>query len=109
MELNEYQQEAKKTAKRPATPEMALLNWSLGLGGEVGEFQNAVKKWWFHEHGLVSQDMAKELGDILWYLALAADALGFTLEEIAKGNLEKLAKRYPAGFDPQKSRGRNER
>ena len=47
--------------------------------------------------------MAKELGDIAWYLAEAATALDLSLEEILQANIEKLKKRYPEGFEIQRS------
>lgn len=50
--------------------------------------------------------MAEEAGDVLWYLAEIADALGITLEDIARRNIAKLRNRYPDGFDPERSRNR---
>jgi len=111
MQLNEYQEMAKTTANRIATPaenrDLALLNWSLGLGGESGEFQGLVKKMVFHRHPVSGEKLANELGDVLWYLALAADTLSYTLEDIAKMNLAKLSHRYPEGFSPERSRNRD--
>jgi len=111
MRLNEYQEMAKTTANRTASPggsyNLALLNWSLGLGGESGEFQNLVKKMIFHRHPVSGEKLAGELGDILWYLALAADTLGYTLEDVAKMNLAKLSHRYPEGFSVEKSENRD--
>lgn len=54
------------------------------------------------------RDMAMELGDVCWYLALAADAIGFDLESVMQMNLEKLRARYPDGFDPERSVNRVE-
>jgi NTP pyrophosphatase (non-canonical NTP hydrolase) len=48
------------------------------------------------------------LGDVLWYVAVAADKLGIALEAVANQNIEKLEKRYPDGFDEEKSRNRVE-
>jgi len=107
MKLNEYQTIAKLTARSDGDNGMNLLNWALGLGGEVGEFQNLVKKMTFHSHPVSGEKLADELGDALWYLALAADSLGYTLEDIAKMNLAKLSHRYPEGFSPERSRNRD--
>ena len=52
--------------------------------------------------------MTKELGDIAWYLAEAATALDISLEEIFQANIDKLKKRYPEGFEIQKSLVRSE-
>lgn len=50
--------------------------------------------------------MAKELGDVTWYLALGATIIGYELEDILQMNIDKLRKRYPDGFDSQKSQHR---
>ena len=75
-----------------------LLNAALGLPGEAGEVADMVKKAYFQGHELDKTHLAKELGDIAWYLALAADAIGYDLETIFKMNIDKLADRYPAGY-----------
>lgn len=108
MKLNEYQAEAKVVARSDHAKNMALLNWALGLGGEAGEFQNLVKKMLFHNHSVSGEKLANELGDVLWYVALAADSLGYTLQDIAQLNLAKLTSRYPGGFSPIRSRDRQE-
>lgn len=75
-----------------------LLNAVLGLAGEAGEFSEDVKHALFHGRAFDVQNAKKELGDLLWYVAQGADALGFTLEEVAQANVEKLRARYPEGF-----------
>ena len=47
--------------------------------------------------------MLEEAGDVLWYIAELAAGLNATLEEVAQHNIDKLKKRYPQGFDPQRS------
>lgn len=74
----------------------------IGLLGEAGELANKYKKVLrgdtpFVIGGKVANDIANELADVLWYTAVLADALGYTLDEIAKSNLEKLAKRQKEG------------
>ncbi len=71
---------------------------SLGLAGEAGEFANKIKKWAWHGSTLTTEDIADELGDVLWYLADLASAYGLTLDEIATGNIAKLYRRFPHGF-----------
>ncbi len=104
MKMNEYQEGVKTTAN-PSCPELSLLNWALGLG-EVGEFQNLVKKKFFHGHDVSGEELADELGDVLWYVAMAANEIGYTLEDVAQLNLDKVAKRYPEGFSEKGSRDR---
>ena len=75
----------------------------MGLCGESGEAIDLVKKHLFQGHDLDKQAIAKELGDIAWYLAETATALDIPLEVIFAANIEKLRKRYPQGFDAQRS------
>ena len=75
----------------------------MGLCGESGEAIDIVKKWLAQGHELDKERLAKELGDIAWYLAEAATALDLSLEQILQANIDKLKKRYPNGFDSQRS------
>ncbi|WP_105317858.1 nucleoside triphosphate pyrophosphohydrolase family protein [Thermus tenuipuniceus] len=99
MTLNEYQQEAKKTALYPEA--YRLLYPTLGLAGEAGELANKVKKILRDHGGNLSQatreDLVAELGDVLWYVAQLATDLGVSLEEVAQGNLAKLRSRLERG------------
>ena len=103
--LNDYQRMARRTAgtkRKSDKMEEALF----GLAGEVGELCDHYKKYMHQGHDLDYDHMAEEAGDVLWYLAEIADALGTTLEDIARRNIDKLLKRYPEGFDPERSRNR---
>jgi NTP pyrophosphatase (non-canonical NTP hydrolase) len=106
MTLNEYQKLAMTTLNPALEKKDVLINGVMGLCGEAGEAIDIVKKWRFHGHELDREHLRKELGDIAWYLAEAADALGLTLEEVLRANIEKLAARYPEGFDAERSRNR---
>ena len=106
MEANEYQRLAMTTLNPELEKRDVLINSVMGLCGEAGEAIDIVKKWMAHGHELDREHLAKELGDIAWYLAEAATALDLSLEDILKENLEKLRKRYPQGFDPEKSMNR---
>jgi NTP pyrophosphatase (non-canonical NTP hydrolase) len=107
MHLNDYQRAALRTA-HDMSAEERLLNAVLGLAGEAGEVADLVKKQRFHGHDIDSQKLIDELGDILWYVALAADSLGAPLEQVAERNVAKLLRRYPEGFSEQASRERVE-
>lgn len=109
MTINEYQKAAMRTASGVgnATPENLLLNGVMGLNGEAGECIDIVKKYFFQGHNLDKDKLVKELGDVCWYLAISAEALGVTLEEVMQRNVDKLLERYPEGFDPEKSVHRN--
>mgnify|MGYP000452752767 FL=1 len=133
MELKEYQELAARTINKDASATDNLLNACLGLAGEVGEFNDLVKKWLFHGHTLDIDKCVKELGDTLWYIPQAIGALkklaedrqsyagmavfnltntipasDLTLEGVARINIEKLEKRYKDGFSSQASINRAE-
>lgn len=76
--------------------------------GLCGEAIDIVKKTMFQGRALDREARIKELGGIVWYLAEAATALGIPLEKILQDNLDKLKKRYPAGFDTQRSQDQQE-
>ena len=103
MTINEYQALAMRTLNPDLKEQEILLNSVMGLCGEAGEVIDHVKKHICHGHALDKQHLIKELGDVAWYLAEAAHALGVSLEEVFEGNIEKLRKRYPKGFSTQKS------
>lgn len=85
-----------------------VISACLGLSGEVGEFNDLIKKFIFHEKEFDEEHLKKELGDICWYIALACDAFGWKLEDIMRMNIEKLSKRYPDGFDVDRANHREE-
>lgn len=85
---------------------------AFGLAGESGEYVEKVKKLLFHGYDFDAEyrdKMLLELGDILWYLAYSAKALGTDLENVAERNIEKLRARYPHGFTTERSINRVER
>ena len=107
MTVNEYQKLAMTTLNRSLSQKDILINAVMGLCGESGEATDIVKKHLFQGHDLDRETLAKELGDIAWYLAEAATALDMELEDIFAANIEKLRKRYPEGFDSERSIHRN--
>lgn len=102
--LNDFQKDAARTWSG-LDPQADVLA-ALGLAGEVGEAVELIKKHRFHGHDLDRQALVGELGDALHYLAALARCYGITLEEVARGNIAKLAKRYPNGFSHEASRSR---
>ena len=100
MELDEYQQGALRTAA-PRDKRNELVHLVLGLVGESGEIAEKFKKWIrdfdSDESQIDRADIAKELGDVLWYAAVLADYLDLSLDDIATGNLAKLASRHSRG------------
>ena len=83
-----------------------ILLACLGLSGEVGEFNDMIKKWIFHEKDLDEEHLKKELGDIMWYIAMMCHAFRWNLDEIMEMNINKLKARYPEGFDTDRANNR---
>lgn len=103
MNINEYQNLAMRTLNPELSKRDVLINSVMGLCGESGEAIDIVKRWMAQGHALDKDHLARELGDIAWYLAEAATALEIPLEEIFQGNIDKLKKRYPDGFEVRRS------
>ena len=109
MTINEYQTAALRTAQTDKLSASDLLiNSALGLCGESGEVADLVKKHRFQGHDLDFEHIAKELGDIAWYLAVGAYSIGYDLEKIMQMNVDKLKARYPNGFSTDRSLHRAE-
>jgi NTP pyrophosphatase (non-canonical NTP hydrolase) len=103
-DIDEYQQETLRTAGNSGPDRLTVT--ALGLTGEAGEFAEIIKKHKFHDHVLDKDKALKELGDVQWYLAVAAHELGFKMSELLEQNVLKLRARYPQGFDPERSKNR---
>ncbi|MDD2909887.1 MAG: nucleoside triphosphate pyrophosphohydrolase family protein [Candidatus Pacebacteria bacterium] len=96
MNFNEYQQKARQTAIYP-NKDNNFIYPTLGLVGEAGEVAEKIKKVIRDNNGIITQEkkeeIKKELGDVLWYIANLAHELNIDLEDIAEGNIEKLFSR----------------
>ena len=121
MNGRDYQKFAMRTNDRKSTTRLAgaaeygeatmvdiggVFNACLGLSGEVGELNDMIKKWVFHEKSLDTMHAKKELGDVLWYVAMMCESFGWDLDEIMQMNIDKLKARYPEGFDIAKANNR---
>ena len=72
-----------------------LLHAAMGIAGESGELVDAVKKSVFYCKELDVANMREEIGDLMWYIALACRTLNFNMEDILQENISKLRLRYP--------------
>lgn len=108
MTPNEYQRLAMRTANPEQNTTQALVTGALGLTGESGEFADRVKKWFAQGHEFDRDGLLKELGDVQWYVAFAANSLGVSLSTVMEMNIDKLKARYPDGFQPGLSVNRPE-
>ena len=105
MNLAEYQSLANRTAKELPHRD-ALAHAAMGLAGEAGEFSDAIKKHLIYGQPLDFANAREEISDILWYCSYAANVLGFSLETVARMNLEKLAARYPEQYSDYHAKAR---
>lgn len=86
-----------------------VLYAAIGMCGEAGEVSELVKKYAYHGYAIDTEHLARELGDVLWYVSYMAHLFGYSLGKIMEMNQDKLAKRYPDGkFDEERSRNRKE-
>lgn len=92
MKFSDYQTEAKKTAVYPQGEWKGVYYTALGLAGEAGEVANKIKKH-IRDGVLNFDDIADEVGDVLWYCAMLAHELGYDLGTIAENNVVKLSSR----------------
>lgn len=99
---NEYQKLAMRTCNEPD-----LNHAVFGLASEAGEVSGIMQKT-FQGHEFDKEHMKKELGDCLWMIAEVCSALEINLEDVMEMNIEKLKKRYPNGFETEKSINRME-
>lgn len=93
----EYQQLAGVTEK-PLAFEERLQHGLLGITSEAGEIADTIKKFVIYSQPLDTDNLKEELGDILWYIALLANAADLQLEEIMEENIAKLQRRYPEKY-----------
>ena len=107
MQINDYEKSVLRTANETLTPLEQLTNGLMGLNGEAGEVIDILKKHLYQGHELDREHIVKELGDVAWYLAISAHAIGVDLETIMQMNVDKLKARYPNGLETEHSLHRN--
>lgn len=118
MKVNEYQHKALRTEADPFKikdrlresnlRQVRLLVATLGLTSDAGEVAGLVQKSIEYGRNLDMDKLKEELGDCLWRLVQAADAAGFTMEEVMQANLSKLKARYPDGYSDERANNRDD-
>ena len=97
MELKYYQQRAYKALGEHDDAKDRANNWCLGLSGEVGEVEELIKHHYYGGEKLNKVKLAKELGDVLWYINALASHFGLSMNMIATMNIAKLDHRHSDG------------
>ena len=103
MNLKEFQEKSKRTINEELSKEQQLTNMIFGIIGEVGELTDIIKKNKFQGHDLDKDKLTEEIGDVMFYVANLCNVLDFELEELIAKNVLKLIKRYPNGFEKERS------
>lgn len=103
LDFRQYQELAQRTARKDTCLKERLVSAALGLTGEAGEVAELIKKYIGHNHELKKEEVTKELGDVLWYIVEMCSVLEIDIEEVPVNNIEKLKKRYPNGFEKERS------
>ena len=99
MTVNEYQELAMKVVSEEADNRDILINGTMGICSEAGEAINIVKKYLTKAAPLDRSKLVEELGDVAWYIAEVATALGLDLEDVFARNIGKLKMRHPEAFE----------
>lgn len=97
MTLNEYQKLAERTMNHKLSNTLNEFHALHGMAGEVGEIHSIYQKH-YQGHDFNKEELKKETGDLLWFLAEYCTVMGWTMDEVAVMNIEKLQRRYPEGF-----------
>ena len=103
MDLKEYQQLCKKTAKPFDDRMKAMSDWGLGASGEAGDLAGCIKKTFYHNNDQ-SDGIRENVGDVMWYLAMICNTMDWELDDIISENIDKLSKRYKDGFTEKEIR-----
>lgn len=105
VDANTYQ-EAAMTTKKELGFQMNLFHAALGLSDEAGEFASAIKAALVYGKPLDKVNLVEELGDLLWFVSLAADTLEVPLAVVMEANIAKLQVRYSEGYADAKAQNR---
>lgn len=108
MEIKDYQKRTYIAIQPHTDRKDEILNWSVGLCEECGEVMNHIKHYcWGHEQ-IDNVEIAKEIGDVMWYLSALCTVLNLDLDTVAELNMRKLEHRFGGEFTDEKSKARHE-
>ena len=107
MYANDYQNLAGRTINEELTKKEIELHALSGMVGEIGEIHSVYQKH-FQGHEFNKEEIKKEVGDLLWFIAEYCTIMGWSLGEVMDLNIEKLLGRHPDGFEKERSVNREE-
>lgn len=105
MNMNDYQELARRTVNANLAQHEMINHALFGMCGELGEIQSLFQKE-YQGHEFDKAHLFKELGDLLWFMSELCTAYGVELEQVAQTNIKKLMARYPEGFKEEQSKVR---
>lgn len=109
MEIKEYQKNSFVAIREHSDKKDEVMNWLIGLSEETGELVSLFKHHYYGDEEISKVEIAKEAGDVLWYLSALCTTLGISLDTVAALNVSKLQHRFPTdSFDSESSARRHE-
>ena len=103
MNIRDYQTLSVRTMNKELTKEQQISNMVFGANGELGEVTDILKKYLYQGPRLNKQHLAEEIGDTLFYIVNLCTLFNLDIEDILQGNVDKLRKRFPNGFEVDRS------
>lgn len=103
MDIREFQRVSTRTLNKELSKEQQVSNMIFGANGELGEVTDILKKHLYQGHRINKQHLAEEIGDALFYIVNLCTLYNLDVEDILQGNVDKLKKRFPEGFDAERS------
>lgn len=103
MEIREFQRLSTRTLNKELNKEQQVSNMIFGANGELGEVTDILKKHLYQGHRIDKQHLAEEIGDTLFYIVNLCTVYNLDVEDILQKNVDKLRKRFPNGFEADRS------
>ena len=103
MEIREFQRVSTRTLNKELSKEKQVSNMIFGANGELGEVTDILKKHLYQGHRINKQHLAEEIGDTLFYIVNLCTLYNLDVEDILQANVDKLKKRFPNGFESNRS------
>ena len=107
MQVGTYQELAERTINKNLTTDEQINHALFGMSGEVGEILSIYQKQ-YQGHEIDEEELKKEVGDLIWFVAEYCTVMGWEMDEILYKNINKLKRRYPDGFEAERSVNREE-